>query len=244
MKTTAIILSGGSGKRFGADIPKQYIEVGEKTILSYTVEAFEKSSVDEIMIVAAEDYTQLCWQIAKTTKVKAVITGGKERYDSVLHGLRHVMSAAGSECASDIVLIHDGARPLIRPETIDEIIRCTKSCGAAIAAAPCTDTIKIADEKGNIAGTTDRSRTWAAQTPQAFHLQEISQAYEAIIGRSVSNQDLKGITDDAMVYQMVYPERPVRLVNAGTQNFKITAPEDLSRAELLLQPGRAVPCGK
>ena len=250
MKVAAIILSGGSGKRFGADVPKQYIEVQGRSILSYTIEAFEKSDVDRIVIVAAEEYREQCRQIAlRAAKVKAVIAGGKERYDSVLQGLRHVTGAAGNRTVAvseaeaeadevpDIVLIHDGARPLIRPEMINEIIRCTKECGAAIAAAPCTDTIKIADEQGNIAGTTDRSRTWAAQTPQAFYTQEILQAYEKIIGGSTRDQekdqdkDLKFITDDAMVYQMVFPDHPVRLINAGAENFKVTTPSDLARLE-------------
>lgn len=239
MKAAAIILSGGSGKRFGADIPKQYIEVGGRPVLSYTIEAFEKSSVDEIVIVAAGEYIQLCRQIARSIqagKVKDVIAGGKERYDSVLHGLRHLMDTGGKALIPDIVLIHDGARPLIRPETIDEVALCAKEYGAAIAATPCTDTIKIADEHGNIASTTNRSRTWAAQTPQAFHAQEIFQAYERIIGnRADGPGSLTSITDDAMVYQLAFPGQPVHLVDAGSQNFKITAPGDLRRAEGLLQ---------
>jgi len=245
MKTAAIILSGGSGKRFGAEIPKQYIEIGGRPVLSYTIEAFEKSSVDEIVIVAAEAYAQRCRDMTSqrlsgpASKVKAVITGGKERYDSVLQGLRYIMHASDAACVPELVLIHDGARPLIRPETIDEVIRCTREYGAAIAATPCTDTIKIADQNGNIADTTERSLTWAAQTPQAFYTREIFRAYEEIIGNRINDQTgiLKHITDDAMVFQMEFPDRMVHLVNAGAQNFKITAPEDLDRAELLLRTG-------
>ena len=234
MKTTAVILSGGSGKRFGSDLPKQYVEVKGRSILSYTLDAFARSSVDEIVVVAAEEYIECCRQIAASIpKSTEVIQGGEQRYDSVLQGLRYA-AVHTDHPEEDIVLIHDGARPLIRPEVIDDIIRTVKTCGAAIAAAPCTDTIKLADEEGNIAGTTDRSRTWAAQTPQTFVLQEILHAYEKIIGGRSQKETLQHITDDAMVYQMAFPGRPVRLINAGADNFKITAPSDLIRMEGML----------
>ena len=231
MRSTAIILSGGSGKRFGSEVPKQYLEVCGKQILAYAVEAFEHSIVDEIVIVAADAYLETCRQMVQAggyTKVKAVIPGGAERYDSVRKGLLYIMEEKGT----DVVLIHDGARPLIRPETIREILLEVQEHGAAIAAAPCTDTIKIAGEDGCITGTTERRRTWAAQTPQAFSAQEIFQAYEMIIGNGQQEgRSLTGITDDAMVYQEAFPGRPVKLVNAGSGNFKITAPEDIFRME-------------
>ncbi|MBQ6369479.1 MAG: 2-C-methyl-D-erythritol 4-phosphate cytidylyltransferase [Parasporobacterium sp.] len=234
MKTAAIVLSGGKGLRFGSDIPKQYMEIGGKSILAYAVNAFEKSDVDEIVIVAAQEHIGRCRKIVLDSgfkKVTDVIPGGAQRYDSVLMGLRHLMSEERE--IPEIVLIHDGARPFIRPETVNEIIRCVMAHGAAIAAVPCTDTIKIADENGCIVSTTDRTRTWAAQTPQAFRMEEICRAYEEVIGNA-HPENLTGITDDAMVYQMAYPECSVRLVNAGTQNFKITAADDMIRAESML----------
>jgi len=234
MKTAAIVLSGGRGLRFGSDIPKQYMEIGGKSILAHALSAFEKSDVDEIVIVAAQEHIGRCRKIVLDSgfqKVTDVILGGAQRYDSVLMGLRHLMNEKRE--IPEIVLIHDGARPFIRPETVNEIIRCVMAHGAAIAAVPCTDTIKIADENGCIVSTTDRQRTWAAQTPQAFRTEEIYRAYEEVIGNA-HPENLTGITDDAMVYQMVYPECSVRLVNAGTQNFKITAADDMIRAESML----------
>lgn len=263
MRVAAIILSGGKGLRAGTKIPKQYIEIKEKPILGYTIDAFEQSRVDEIIIVAADEYLGKCREIAAqcadrkdtsrcgssiaadrcaSSKVTAVIGGGEERYDSVLNGLRYLAERSAS--APEIVLIHDGARPFIRPAVIDEIIRSVEEGTAAIAAAPCTDTIKIADENGFIVSTTERARTWAAQTPQAFRTEEICEAYETIIGSKSacgSSSDggrtcsLAGITDDAMVYQMAFPGRPVRLISAGPENFKITTAEDLTRAESLLR---------
>ena len=313
MHVTAIILSGGKGLRAGTKIPKQYMEIRGKTILGYTIDAFEKSRVDEIVIVAAEEYLDKCREIAEQCesragasqcessadesscessageslcessagagqcengagasqcessageslcesnagagqcmrrKVTAVIAGGTERYYSVLNGLRYLTGRTSSAefpdaktCVSagenrdqpGIVLIHDGARPFIRPAVINEIIRCVEAGTAAIAAAPCTDTIKIADADGCIVSTTDRAKTWAAQTPQAFRTEEIREAYEKIIGDKT--RSLAGITDDAMVYQMAFPDKPVHLINAGTDNFKITTAEDLLRAESVI----------
>ena len=240
MKTAAIVLSGGRGLRFGSDIPKQYMEIGGKSILAHAVSAFEMSEADEIVIVAAQEHIERCREIVRSSrfeKVADVIPGGAERYDSVLMGLRYLMNRERE--IPEIVLIHDGARPFIRPETVGEIIQCVMEHGAAIAAAPCTDTIKIADENGCIVSTTERKKTWAAQTPQAFRTEEIFRAYETVIGKG-SPENLTGITDDAMVYQMAFPGACVKLVNAGTQNFKITAADDMIRAESML----SAHCGK
>lgn len=234
LTSAAIILSGGSGKRFGSDVPKQYLEVCGKSVLGYSISAFVESDVDEIVIVAAPEYMDHCREIARKEgcgNVTQVIPGGRERYHSVQNGLRHL---AERPEVPEIVLIHDGARPFIKPETIREILRCTKENGAAIAAAPCTDTIKIADEDGCILSTTQRSHTWAAQTPQAFYTQEIFRAYEEVIGEN-DDSIRTDITDDAMVYQLAFPERKVHLVNAGAENFKITAPADIIRAEGILR---------
>lgn len=234
-RAAAIVLSGGSGRRFGSDVPKQYLEIGGKSVLCHALEAFEKSDVDEIVIVAAQEYADHCRRLAQEhgcRKVCGVITGGRERYDSVLCGLRFFMTERKEADIPQIVLIHDGARPFITPEVIRRIIRCTRESGACMAATPCTDTIKIVDDRGCIVSTTDRRRTWAAQTPQAFYTRWIWEAYEKIIGRHSFEQT--AITDDAMVYQMAYPDRPVRVIDAGSGNFKITAREDLARAESVL----------
>lgn len=238
MKTIAIILSGGRGTRFGAAIPKQYIEVCGKPVLAYTLSAFQESHVDEIVIVAAAEYMELCRQIASDhgiSKLTAVVEGGAERYDSVLNGLRHVMDT--DSCA--IVLIHDGARPFITAAAINDIIDETAEAGACIAATHCTDTIKLADVNDQIVSTTDRSLTWAAQTPQAFYLDDIYDAYEQLIGTGKSMKSGVKITDDAMVYQLAYPDRAVRLYDAGKDNFKITSPSDIILAEMIIRKERS-----
>ncbi len=242
MKTTAIILSGGRGTRFCSAVPKQYIDVCGRPVLAYTLSAFQASLVDEIVIVAAAEYMDLCRQIAadySISKLTAVAEGGKERYDSVLNGLRCVINADkrtdSVDKSAEVVLIHDGARPFISSTAINEIIKTTSEEGACIAAAHCTDTIKVADEHDLIVSTTNRQLTWAAQTPQAFYLDDIYNAYEQLIGNENMQKSGINITDDAMVYQLAYPQRKVKLYDAGKDNFKITSPSDIILAEMLLK---------
>lgn len=248
MAVTAIILSGGRGLRFGADLPKQYRKIDDLPVLGHTLRAFEHSRVGQILIVAAAQYLDLCSSIARDAgcrKLLSVIEGGAERYDSVWNGLQylHRLQPAGQKEGTDMVLIHDGARPCIRPEAIDRLIEETVVSGAAIAGTPCTDTIKITDDAGHIVSTTARRNTWAAQTPQAFYFHPIYEAYRQVIGRedapdregSASGTDHLQITDDAMVYQLAFPDRQVQMVDAGPSNIKITNAEDLDRAAQILR---------
>lgn len=252
MDIAAIILSGGKGLRFGSDLPKQYLNICGEPVLAHTLRAFEKSRVTRILIVAAEEHADRCRDIAKASgcsKLEQVIEGGKERYDSVLNGLRYLQQTSSLKDDRDsLVLIHDGARPCIQPDTINQIIEAVSQTGAAIAGTPCTDTIKIIDPDRNIISTTERAFTWAAQTPQAFHLQEISDAYEQVVGSGADSEMAESstgakprqITDDAMVYQLAFPGRPVQMIDAGASNIKITNAADLSRAEMILAGGGRV----
>ena len=226
------MLSGGSGKRFGADIPKQYIEINGKPILSYALQAFQESAADEIIIVAGADHAQLCRSIAEQagiTKLTAVIEGGSERYYSVMKGLKYLYDASGKD--PGIALIHDGARPFVSPSVIERVTDAVREHGAAVAAVPCTDTIKITDDDGNIISTTDRSHTWAAQTPQGFMLEDIYRAYDTVLSSSFRPDQ---ITDDAMVYQLAYPDRMVKAVLSDGNNMKITRAQDLKLAGIML----------
>ena len=250
---TAIVLAGGAGKRFGGDVPKQYQQISGKPVLSYALESFQNSVADEIIIAAGKDYLEMCRDIALragVTKLRAVIEGGSERYYSVMKGLEFLRSAgkvqihpdampAGQEnpacTSSDMILIHDGARPFISTQLINDVIKNVREHGAAIAAIPCTDTIKITDENGMIISTTDRSRTWAAQTPQGFWLEEIYRAYDLVLSEK-DNMDLiplNKITDDAMIYQLAFPGRKVKAVLSTADNIKITRARDLNIAAAL-----------
>ena len=235
MKTTAIILSAGEGKRLGEKTPKQYIKLSGRPILFYALKAFELSHINEIVIVCGAGDEEMIWEdiVSKyeLTKILKVVSGGQERYDSVLAGLKEV----GED--TDAVLIHDGARPFVLPGTIDEMIEYMETADAAIAAMPVKDTIKIADDKGFIESTTKRADTWMAQTPQAFKREMILNAYQKIAGGNdeQNRNKLKKYTDDAMIFSEVYPGKKVKLIEGGYNNIKITTKEDLVLAEMFVK---------
>ena len=241
MKVYGIVLAGGSGKRVGAEIPKQYIEINEKPLLYYTLKAFEDSSVDGISIVADEAHLQfVVSEIVDKYGLKKVIRvcqGGAERFDSVHHGLDDLSTVAE---ADDVVLIHDGARPFIKPEEIDRMIKAAAEQGAAIAAMPVKDTIKVSDEDGFVAATTVRANTWQIQTPQAFRFGLIKDAYEkaAQMKWKAADGNLLGagkiFTDDSMVIEAVCPEQKIKLEKLSYDNIKITTAEDLELAKARL----------
>ena len=240
-----IVLAGGSGKRFGTDIPKQYIEVNGKPLLYYTLKAFEESPADKIIIVAGENWMQfVVSDIVDRFGLKKVIRvcqGGAERFDSVHHGLDDIKEIAGEE---DIVLIHDGARPFVKAVEINAMAKAAAAYGAAIAAMPVKDTIKISDEEGFVTATTVRANTWQIQTPQAFLYGLIKDAYDkagAMYWKTAQekkdNLVPAGVvfTDDSMVLEAIFPNQKIKLVPLSYENIKITTPDDLEVAKAHLK---------
>lgn len=217
-KISAIILSAGKGTRMKSDICKQYIHVAGYPVLYYTIKAFEESNVESIIIVSGEeDIEYVKNDIVKQynfNKVHNIVRGGKERYDSVINGLNEIEK-------DNIVLIHDGARPLITSEDINNIIENMKEYRACVAAMPVKDTIKISDEQGYVKETPLRKYVWQIQTPQAFRVEDIKKAYELM-----RLYDDNTITDDSMVIEK-YTNIKVKLVKTSYNNIKITTPEDL-----------------
>lgn len=230
-KTAAVILAAGKGSRMGSSIHKQYLELMGKPLICYALSAFEESRVDDVILVAGPGEISFCQeQIVKQygfSKVKAVVEGGKERYHSVFAGLK---AAKGSE----YVLIHDGARPCVTNEIIEAAINGARTYGACVVGMPVKDTIKISDEEGFAAATPERSRLWQIQTPQAFAYSLIMNAYEKLME---SEENQKGITDDAMVVETMTGQR-VRLVLGDYGNIKVTTPEDMELAQALLRRKR------
>ena len=161
-QTCAIVLAAGQGKRMGTRIQKQFLDLGGYPVLFYSLNAFEKSQVDQVILVTGKQEMEFCRQDLVErygfSKVKAVVAGGAERYHSVCEGLKQVPDS------SAIVLIHDGARPFVDSEIIDRTIEAAEQFGACAAGMPSKDTVKIADENGFAASTPDRSRVWMVQT--------------------------------------------------------------------------------
>ena len=216
---TALIVAAGSGQRFGAEIPKQYLDLVGKPVLRRTVEAFLRHPrVKAVRVVINPAFRDLYDAAVAGLGLPEPVAGGASRQDSVRNGLE-----ALADSAPDHVLIHDAARPLIDDATIDAVIAALDHHPAALAAVPVADTLKRG--KGGLngglgTGTVDRSGLWRAQTPQGFRFPEILAAHRSAAGLE--------LTDDAAVAERA--GLPVALVPAREENFKVTTPDDLARA--------------
>lgn len=222
-RIAAIVLAGGQGRRMKSDIPKQYLLLEGKPVLYYSLMAFEKSRVDEIILVTGETEIDYCRkEIVKKygfQKITEIVSGGAERYHSVYSGLKHCVNCS-------YVLIHDGARPFLSPDMIERSIENAEKYHACVLGMPVKDTIKISNEEGYVAQTPDRERVWMVQTPQSFEYQMVYQAYEMLMEAEIP------VTDDAMVVE-TFLNQPVKLVEGSYENIKITTPEDLMIAAQL-----------
>lgn len=223
MKVSAIILAGGKGKRMKANISKQFIMLKNKPILYYTLDRFIKNpNVDNIVLVLPKDEIEYCKKniIEKyNLKIDFIVEGGAERQDSVYNGLKALQD-------TDIVLIHDGARPFVSNKIIEEGIQKAIEFGGAAPGVMPKDTIKIKDSNSFSKETLDRSTLVAIQTPQVFKFSEIIKCHEKI------KKDNITVTDDTMVYEM-YGNK-VYLYDGDYENIKITTPEDLLLGEKIL----------
>lgn len=232
MKTAAVCLAAGQGKRMESKVQKQYLLIQDKPVLYYALKAFQDSPVEEVVLVVGAGEEEYCKrEIVDAygfTKVTAIVAGGKERYHSVFQGLQAVKEA-------DYVLIHDGARPFLTQEIITRCMEGAKEYKACVAGMPVKDTIKLADEEQNIESTPQRSKVWMIQTPQAFDYSLIKEAYTALIEQE--NNGIKTsipVTDDAMVVEY-FMNQKVHLVYGSYENIKITTPEDMRIAEAFLK---------
>ncbi|HJC33026.1 2-C-methyl-D-erythritol 4-phosphate cytidylyltransferase [Mediterraneibacter glycyrrhizinilyticus] len=223
---TAIVLAAGSGKRMGTKVHKQYLLMGGKPVLYYSLRAFEDSKrIDEIILVCGageEDYCRK--EIVEKygiSKARKIIPGGAERYDSVWNGLK--------ETKEGYVYIHDGARPFVDEEIIERAYECVSEHHACVAGMPSKDTVKIADSGNIVTATPDRSSVWIVQTPQVFDTELIRKAYALLM-----EKDEISVTDDAMVAEQMLGAS-VRLFYGSYENIKITTPEDLEIAEVFLK---------
>ncbi len=221
--TAAIIVAAGDSTRMDKGVSKQLLSVGGIPVLARTLLAFERSGyIDEIIAVTREQDLEAVTAMAERYGIKKpfkVVLGGSSRAESAANGF----AAIGDKIK--YVAIHDGARCLVTPAMIKKVLRSAYLHKAATAACPVTDTVKIATKHGFIASTTDRSRVFLAQTPQVFH----ADLYRAALAHSKGLE----LTDDNQLIENIGV--PVKLVNTGTENIKITRPEDLEKAEMILK---------
>lgn len=224
MTVVALIVAAGTGERLGAGRPKALVELAGKTLLDHSIEALSRARGIERIIVALPPGVHV---LGLPAGVEAV-QGGGARSDSV----RRALAAAGE--GDELILVHDAARPLLRPELAERVIEALladEGADAAIAAAPVTDTIKRAGPDGTVLETLSRNELWSVQTPQVFRREALARAL------AVEEAELATATDDASLIERAGGR--VILVGAEADNLKVTTPVDLRLAELLLGERRA-----
>lgn len=223
LKTSAIILAGGTGSRMNSNKTKQFMDILGKTVIERSVFAFSDSAlIDEIIVVVKEDEKLAALDVLSTikyTKPIKIVTGGACRAESAKNGFSAVDSA------SDFVAIHDAARCLITSEMIDKVVEKAYKTEAATAVCGVTDTIKTVDNEGKITSTIPRETVFRAQTPQVFS--------KALYAKALAScKALENITDDNMLVESIGVD--VYAVDLGQTNIKITTHDDLAVARNIL----------
>jgi 2-C-methyl-D-erythritol 4-phosphate cytidylyltransferase len=235
-RNVAVILAGGVGARMGLDIPKQFVPIAGRTSLEHTVELFQDSQlVDEIIVMMAPGYIPKARELllrgtpdgrsaVKLSKVKAILTGGADRSET------SCLALAAVEDKDANVIFHDAVRPLLDGDIITACIRALDVHAAVDTAIPSADTIIEVDENNFIRAVPPRARLRRGQTPQAFRMPVITQAYER------ANQDPDfSATDDCSVVLKYCPDVPIFVVDGDEANIKITQPIDVHLADKLFQ---------
>jgi len=220
----AIIPAAGTGKRFGSVTPKQFLHIKGKPVLAHTVAAFQSvEAVDEIILAVPPGFVETTRGLVNEyafTKVVHIIEGKKSRAESIIEALYKMSDGA------DIVLVHDGVRPLVSRSLINAVIAATQQHRAAITAVPVTDTLKKANAAGFITETCDRSLFYQVQTPQGFSCDLLKEAYRAV-------KNPEAYTDDSAVVEAF--GHPVFIVPGEKRNIKITTETDLFFAGVLME---------
>ena len=222
---TALVLAAGRSIRMGDGLNKQFIELLGKPLVCYSLAAFEQCCVvDAIILVRRPEDAGSAERMVRDfgfKKVVAVVDGGVERQDSVWNGLKKC------DPATEIVSVHDGARPLVTPALIESTIASARSFGTGIAATKVVDTIKEANEDKTVICTVDRTKLWAMQTPQTVRFQLLREAYAKVLEKKII------VTDEAAAIELLGQQ--VHLVETSFLNLKVTTPSDLAIAEALLK---------
>ncbi|WML24252.1 2-C-methyl-D-erythritol 4-phosphate cytidylyltransferase [Neobacillus sp. OS1-33] len=232
MTYQVILPAAGQGKRMGAGKNKLLLELNGIPVLIHTLRVFEQDEACSGMILAIhpQDEPEFKVLLARynVTKVITLVPGGKERQDSIYNALKSVDP-------NGIILVHDAARPFILKEHIHRLADIAEETGAAILGVPAKDTIKKVDD-GVVVETVERSSLWAVQTPQAFRVLLLKEAYE-----QAEKDDFLGTDDASLVERLKYP---VAMVEGDYDNIKLTTPEDLFFAEAILEKRKRLGQGR
>lgn len=225
--TTALIVAAGRGTRMGPKSDKLFLEVAGRPVIAHTWQRFEEAAcIDQLVLVTRQERLPVFHELARQfgfRKPFVLVAGGPERQDSVWNGLQALRPE------TEIVAIHDGARPCTSQTLITATVDAARQVGAAVAAQRVTDTIKESDDGVCIARTIDRRRLWAVQTPQCFRVDIIRRAL------AVARERAMQFTDDTAACELI--GQPVKLVESLEPNPKLTSPADVAYVRTLLERG-------
>ncbi len=221
----AVVPAAGRGARMGGSTPKQFLSLGGIPLLVHSLRTLALvDAISEIVVVIPDADRDFCQQdvidrfhIAKVTQI---VPGGQRRQDSVRHGILALRKTP------DFVVVHDGVRPFVSQEIVEQAVQTAMETGAALVALPMKDTVKRVNEKGLVEATLNREELWLAQTPQVFRYSWLLEAHQMAEEKNID------ATDDAgLVEQLGYP---IHIVQGSTHNIKVTRPEDLALGESIL----------
>lgn len=224
----ALIIAGGTGNRMHQDIPKQFLNVNDKPVIIYTLEAFQRHpNIDGIVVVCLEGWEKILTAYSKQfgiAKLENIVPGGKNGQDSIRNG---VMDIASRHDEKDIILIHDAIRPLVSEEIISDCIRVTEQCGNAISVIPCTAAMLKTEDNVSSTGMVPRDNLKITQTPQASTVGKLVWAHKEALNR--------GITASVATCTMFIELGETLYFSLGSEkNIKLTTPEDLDIFKALL----------
>ena len=221
---TAIIVAAGKSERMGTGTDKAFLNLGPRPVVAWSLLAFERcADVDKIVLVVRKDQVNASKSLARMfgiSKMLAIVAGGAKRQDSGMSGLTAV------DVDARFVVVHDGARPCVTSETISEVVKLARRCGAAVVGRHIWDTVKYVEKGTTVTRTEDRSKLWAVQTPQAFDVRLLKRAYDAVV------EQKKEVTDDASAVELI--GEPVKIYETEKPNLKITTVEDLRMASAIV----------
>jgi 2-C-methyl-D-erythritol 4-phosphate cytidylyltransferase len=217
---TAIIVAAGKSERMGGGVDKAFLNLGSRPVVAWSLLAFEKNTdIDSIILVVRKDQLTAAKAVARMfgiSKLSKIVPGGTRRQDSVQAALKEVDSD------TRIVVVHDGARPCVTPETIAEVVKIARRSGAGVVGRRIFDTVKYVEKGTTVTRTEDRTKLWAVQTPQAFQTSIIRRAYAELAKSGAT------VTDDASAVEAI--GEPVKIYETNQPNLKITTVDDLQMA--------------
>ena len=233
MRNVAIITAAGVGSRMGQDIPKQFLSVKDKPIIVYTLEIFQRHpEIDDIVVACLKEWTGVLEAYAKQfniTKLKKIVNGGKDGQGSIRNCLNYLHEEGRDD---DIVLIHDGNRPMLSVDIISNSLACCRKNGNAIAAIPCPEVLMTSDNGRVATGVIDRDKVKRTQTPHVFYLKDILSA--------LIEAEIRGLPRSAAscsMYDML--GRKIYFVEGSEKNLKLTTIDDMDIFNALLAVKRA-----